>query len=144
MFWTEELPQFTGEHLCLSPSWAWPKPAQRPHPPVLLGAPANERNIARMVDWADGWMASGGPPSPLLRETFDEELRRLRDGWAAAGKDPAALHVTCIHSQTDRDAIRRALERGARLGLQRIVVSHADEGRDAALRLLDEAAAAID
>jgi len=142
-FWTEETPEFSGSHLRLSPSWAWPKPVQHPHPPVLLGAPAGERNFARIVDWADGWMASGGPVSPLLRETFGDELERLRRAWEGAGKDPAVLQVTCIHSGTDRESVRRALERGAGLGVDRIVLSYKDEGRDAALRLLDEAAAGL-
>jgi len=142
-FWTEDTPEFSGSHLRLSPSWAWPKPVQHPHPPVLLGAPAGERNFARIVDWADGWMASGGPVSPLLRETFGDELERLRRAWEGAGKDPAVLQVTCIHSGTDRESVRRALERGAGLGVDRIVLSYKDEGRDAALRLLDEAAAGL-
>jgi len=142
-FWTEDTPEFSGRHLRLSPSWAWPKPVQRPHPPVLLGAPASERNLARIVEWADGWLASGGPESPLLRPSFGEELERLRRAWAEGGKDPAALHVTCVHSPTDRESVRRALEQGARLGVERIVLSYRDEGREAALRLLDEAAAAL-
>lgn len=142
-FWTEERPEYRGEYVRLSPSWAWPKPAQQPHPPVLLGAPPNDRNLARMVEWADGWMASGGPPSPLLRESFDEELRRVRRAWEAAGRDPRALRVTCIHSRTDREGIRRALDRAARLGVERVIVSYRDEGRDEALRLLDEAGEAL-
>jgi probable F420-dependent oxidoreductase len=142
-FWSEDRPEFRGEYLRLSPSWAWPKPAQRPHPPVLLGAPATERNLARMVEWADGWMASGGPPSPLLRDSFDEELSRARRDWEEAGRDPRAFHVSCIHSQTDRDSIRHALDRAARLRVERVIVSYRDEGRDDALRLLDEAAEAL-
>src|SRR6266705_3809341 len=35
--WTKDVAEFHGEHVNFEPLWCWPKPAQQPHPPVLLG-----------------------------------------------------------------------------------------------------------
>lgn len=53
--WTEEEASFEGEHLTLEPSWAWPKPVQQPHPPIVMGAApgaktAGHRRVLRRLD----------------------------------------------------------------------------------------------
>ena len=50
--WTEEEFGFKGEHLDIEPSWSWPKPAQTPHPPILMGAqprPEDDRRHGRVL-----------------------------------------------------------------------------------------------
>ena len=44
----------------LSPSWAWPKPTQQPHPPVILGGAAGPKTAAHIAEFCDGWMPIGG------------------------------------------------------------------------------------
>src|SRR5205807_136312 len=52
--WADEVASYEGEFVHLSPSRMWPKPTQEHGPPVLLGAPASERNFERVARWADG------------------------------------------------------------------------------------------
>ncbi len=44
--WTQDEASYEGELLSLEPSWAWPKPVQKPHPPIVMGAAAGPKTIA--------------------------------------------------------------------------------------------------
>jgi alkanesulfonate monooxygenase SsuD/methylene tetrahydromethanopterin reductase-like flavin-dependent oxidoreductase (luciferase family) len=90
--WTDEVASFDGEHVSLSPSWAWPKPAQQPNLPVLLGVPATDRHFAELAQWADGWI-------PMAMPTADElapDVEWLRRSWDAAGRDAATLQIAAM------------------------------------------------
>lgn len=84
--WTDDAAGFDGEFVRFERSASWPKPVQRPHPPVLLGGGAGPRLFADVVEWADGWMPIGGrglrESLPLLRRTAEE-----------AGRDPDTVEV---------------------------------------------------
>jgi probable F420-dependent oxidoreductase len=86
--WTEDEATFDGELIRLDPSWAWPKPAQVPHPPIIMGAAAGPRTIADMTEFCDGWM-------PLAtRMDIVGEVARVREAVADAGRDPARFEIT--------------------------------------------------
>ncbi len=85
--WTEEEASFAGELVELEPSWAWPKPAQRPHPPIIMGDAAGPKTIADMVEFCDGWM-------PLAtRMDIVGEVGRVREAVAESGRDPASFEI---------------------------------------------------
>jgi len=85
--WTEDEAAFEGEMLNLEPSWAWPKPAQLPHPPIIMGAAAGPRTVADMVEFCDGWM-------PLAtRMDIVGEVGRVREAVADAGRDPGSFEI---------------------------------------------------
>ncbi len=133
--WTEEVATFAGEHVRLSPSRSWPKPTQRPHPPVLLGARASERTFARISAWADGWIPMEG--SLVDGDWFDRQLRDLRAAFEAAGRDPAGCRVTAILAGTRAADTPHTLERARELGIERVLV-HVGEGpADETLHRLD-------
>jgi hypothetical protein len=84
-----------------------PKPAQKPHPPVLLGGGA--RNVLqRVVAWGDGWLPNRITPAEVResRATLD---RLAKD----AGRDPSKLTISVFGQPPDRDLIRRYLDAGA-------------------------------
>jgi len=56
--WTKDEAAFHGEHVNFDPIWAWPKPAQKPHPPVLLGGESGH-TLQRVVDFCEGWFPRG-------------------------------------------------------------------------------------
>jgi probable F420-dependent oxidoreductase len=58
--WTKDEAQFHGQHVKFDPIWSWPKPAQRPHPPVLLGGESGH-TLQRVVDFCDGWFRGAEP-----------------------------------------------------------------------------------
>ncbi|HWL50120.1 MAG TPA: LLM class F420-dependent oxidoreductase [Acidimicrobiia bacterium] len=101
--WTEDEASFHGELVDLEPSWAWPKPAQRPHPPIIMGAAAGPKTIADMVDLCDGWM-------PLAtRMDIVGEVGRVREAVAEAGRDPASFEIIAYGAKPDQvDALIRA------------------------------------
>jgi probable F420-dependent oxidoreductase len=86
-FWTEDEAAFTGEHVTVSPSWMWPKPVARPHPPVLLGASPGPRAFAAIIEWADGWF-----PVPFWGHT-PGDVEHLRRVAGDSGRDPTSLRV---------------------------------------------------
>jgi len=54
--WTQDEASYNGDLLTLEPSWAWPKPAQKPHPPIVMGAAPGSRTLADMAGvlrWVD-------------------------------------------------------------------------------------------
>ncbi len=57
--WTQEEAEYQGERIGLEPTWAWPKPSQKPHPPILMGAAAGPKTTADMVEYCDGWIPLG-------------------------------------------------------------------------------------
>ena len=100
--WTEDEASYHGELVDFDPIWSWPKPVQKPHPPVLVGG-NGERVLERVVAFGDEWMpnrASG------LRERI-QELARLA---AEAGRDP--IPVTLSGAKPDPDLVERGEEAG--------------------------------
>ena len=102
--WTREEASFAGTHHTLSASWAWPKPVQQPHPPVLIGAGLGPRTLQDLVAVADGWMPLG------LHPTL-EGLGRLREAWEAAGR-AGAPHVHALLARTGTAALEQLAEAG--------------------------------
>ena len=109
--WTDEVAAFDGQMLHLEPSWAWPKPVQKPHPPIVLGGAAGPRTIADMVEFCDGWM-------PLsTRHDLDTKLATVRSALEAAGRDPASFTITAYGAKGTKDTVEHLIE----LGVDRIV-----------------------
>jgi len=105
--WTKAEAEFHGKYYDFPLVRSYPKPAQKPHPPVLLGGGA--RNVLqRIVAWADGWLPNRVTPDQLResRATLD---RLARD----ASRDPSAISITVHGQPADRDLIRRLLDAGA-------------------------------
>jgi probable F420-dependent oxidoreductase len=138
--WTEEVGFYDGHFRRVSRSRAWPKPAQAGGPPVLIGAPASERNFERVARWADGWIPMG---SPLLSDEVDEQVHALHEAWKRAGRDPATLRLTAIQWPAPADQLRRAVGRADDLGFERVVLYMADDPELEALAILDAASAAL-
>lgn len=107
--WTDDEADFDGDHVRFAPSWSWPKPAQQPHPPVLLGAAAGPRTFDRVVEDCDGWM-----PIPGRGGSLSETVPRFRERATAAGRD---LPVTAFGAKPDAATLERYLE----LGVDRVV-----------------------
>jgi len=84
--WTDEVASFQGEHVDLPDSWAWPKPRQQPHPPILIGGAAGPTLFRHLAEFADGWLPFGGAG---IRAALPEIHRAAE----AAGRDPATIEI---------------------------------------------------
>jgi probable F420-dependent oxidoreductase len=73
--WTHDEASYSGEFVSFERIWSWPKPAQRPHPPVLVGG-LGETVLDRVLAFGDAWFPNYGPPDLLDRVA---ELRRRAD-----------------------------------------------------------------
>jgi len=126
--WSEEEAEFHGEFVDFDPVWAYPKPAQKPNPPVLLGG-ESQYTIARVVDYCDGWFPRASP-------RFDppEGMQRLRQAADAAGRDFASLQVSVFRAPAEK----QQLERYAQAGIGRAILALPSADRDTVLRQLDD------
>src|SRR4030088_2668684 len=80
--WTQDEASYHGEHVDFERIWSWPKPAQRPHPPVLVGG-NGPTVLDRVLRFGDAWMPN------YLGETEDL-LKRARELWERAGRPTRA------------------------------------------------------
>ena len=103
--WTEDEPEFHGEHVDFDPLWSWPKPVQPGGPKVLLGA-QSRWTWERVVDYADGWMPIG------IRGGLEEGMAELRAQCAAAGRDFDALEKTIFAAPAKPEPAKRLIESG--------------------------------
>jgi len=119
--WTKPEAEFHGRYYDFPPVRSYPKPAQKPHPPVLLGGGA-KNVLQRVVAWGDGWLPNRVTPEALRdsRATLD---RLAKD----AGRDPASLTISVYGQPADRDLVRRLHDAGA----TRVIVRPATMKSDA-------------
>jgi probable F420-dependent oxidoreductase len=82
--WAGDVAAYAGEHVRFEASWQWPKPVQRPGPPILLGAGAGPKAFAAIAAYADGWMPIGGAG---VRSALPDLARAME----REGRDPASL-----------------------------------------------------
>ena len=104
--WTQDDAEYHGQLVDFDALWSWPKPVQKPHPPVIIGG-NGPRSLERVVSYGDGWMPIVGRGAADLGDRISE-LRRLAE---AAGRDPG-IPVTLWGARPEPEAIERALEWG--------------------------------
>lgn len=126
--WTRDEAQYHGDFVDFDSVWSWPKPVQRPHPPVLLGG-SGTYTLKRVAEFCDGWLPIGFSTDAVLKGM--EELK----GYAEeAGRDPQGLSVTVYGTRPASET----LERYAAAGVERCVLTLPPEGRETVLPLLDQ------
>jgi probable F420-dependent oxidoreductase len=125
--WTQEEAAFHGEMVNFDPVWLYPKPAQRPHPPILLGGDS-DHTLKRVVEFCDGWL-------PIARPGFNpkEAASRLRQAASAAGRDFSTLSISVFGAPADEAVLAEYRE----LGIDRAVLAIPDLTRDEIIRVLD-------
>jgi probable F420-dependent oxidoreductase len=100
--WTEPRVTFRGEFWQLDDATMEPKPWQRPHPPLWLGAHHPDA-LRRAVRWGQGFMGAGSASTA----TFAREMEIVRGLLREAGRDPATLDVgKRVYVAVDRDRER--------------------------------------
>lgn len=98
--WLDDEAAYNGDHVRLEPSWCWPKPIQRPHPPIYLGGngPLTMRHAAH---WADAWYPTG----PLADPNLEASAPRFRTLVEEAGRDPSAVRVAVAPAAVDEQRL---------------------------------------
>jgi probable F420-dependent oxidoreductase len=127
--WADSKPEYHGEIVDFPAMMTWPKPVQKPHPPVILGG-AFPHAARRALRYGDGWIPHSRRPQ---YEDVTDFLPQFREMAKEAGRDPAEVPVTVWGVQPDYDRLRRYEEQGVARG----VVQLAPEPADKTLPLLD-------
>lgn len=126
--WTQEEAAFHGQMVNFDPVWMYPKPRQKPHPPILLGG-SSDYTLKRVVEFCDGWF-------PIARPGFNanEAVDRLRRAASAASRDFSTLSITAFGAPTEKGA----LDGYSKAGIGRALLAVPDLSRDEILQLLDK------
>jgi probable F420-dependent oxidoreductase len=121
--WSQDEAEFHGEFVNFTPLMSWPKPIQRPHPPILIGG--GDGNLARVIEYADGWC----PGTIRLPEgALQSQITELQRRASEAGRQP--LPVTAFHIPpvanlrvgSDLELSEKQWESYAMAGVSRLVV----------------------
>jgi probable F420-dependent oxidoreductase len=124
--WTAEEASYAGEHVAFERIWSWPKPAQRPHPPVLVGG-NGPGVLDRVLAFGDAWFPNHDRGGVLDRAA---ELRARADR-------PVGLMVMGVPADA------KVLEAYAASGFQRAVHWLPSAPRGPVERALDRFEAAV-
>ncbi len=126
--WTKDEAEFHGEFVNFDPIWSYPKPVQKPYPPILLGVnkPSARQDV---VDYCDGWLPHAARAGRLSTGIVD-----LRQKAEKADRDPATLSVSVYSARPDEAAVEEYVTAGA----ERTIFMLPAAERDTVLPILDK------
>jgi probable F420-dependent oxidoreductase len=130
--WTKSKPEYAGEFVKFPPMMTWPKPQQKPHPPVIVGG-AFPYGARRAIANGDGWVPHARRPAYGDVLGLLPEFRKMA---VEAGRDPATLPITIFGAAEDVDAIKRYRD----AGVARLIFNLAPAKADEVLPVLDRCA----
>ena len=132
--WTKDEASFQGKHVQLEKSWAWPKPTQTPHPPVIMGGAAGPKTAAHIAEFCDGWMPLGG------LYDFAGGLKQIHSACDKIGRDPASVALGMFFAMApEMDAIKKLEEQN----VKRSILPLPPADADTVLPILDDYAKLI-
>jgi alkanesulfonate monooxygenase SsuD/methylene tetrahydromethanopterin reductase-like flavin-dependent oxidoreductase (luciferase family) len=127
--WTKSKPEYSGQFVKFPSMMTWPKPVQKPHPPVIVGG-AFPYGARRALAYGDGWVPHARRPA------YGDVLGKLPEFQkmcAEAGRDPATIPITVFGVAEDADLIARYRD----AGVARVVVNLPSAKADEVLPVLD-------
>src|SRR5881409_1541782 len=127
--WTKSKPEYHGQFVEFPPMMTWPKPVQKPHPPVIVGG-AFPHGARRAIAFGDGWV-------PHARRPAYGDVLGLLPSFSTmateAGRDPATLPITIFGVPEDGDLVKRYRD----AGVARLVFNLPPAKADEVLPVLD-------
>ena len=134
--WTTEESEYHGKYVDFPPVRCFPKPTQKPYPPIYFGTGGSERVYRRIAEWGDGWI-------PLIEGPDDVAtgLKKIHAICEENGRDPTTIHTAPFglegqfRTKAERDALQAV---GAQEMLVWILADELDEVLDELKMLADE------
>ncbi len=126
--WSEEEATYHGEFVNFDNIWSWPKPVQKPHPPVVVGG-NGERTLQRVARYGDEWMPINRAEGPPV-----ERIPELQEMAAKAGRGP--IPVGLFFARSDPAEIGKYRDHG----ISRSIFGLPSAGADEILPRLDKLA----
>jgi len=140
--WTEDQSEHHGRYYDFPPVRCFPKPAQKPHPPlllggILLGGKWAQRVFHRIVRWGDGWCPAVGDVGQVIdgRNQLDVLAR-------AVGRDPRSL-IVCVFGAEGQWRTRAEITAFERAGVDHVTIWLRERETDAILKELDDLASDV-
>jgi probable F420-dependent oxidoreductase len=125
--WTEDEAEYHGEFVKFDPIWSWPKPVQKPHPPIFLGGHGSKA-LQRVVDYCDGWL-----PITVRAGDLVAGIKDLRQRAAKAGRDPKSIAIATYGGPRDEAVVQQYRD----AGVDHYIFGLPPADRDKVLKLLD-------
>jgi probable F420-dependent oxidoreductase len=127
--WTQDKAEYHGEFVNFDPMMAWPKPVQRPHPPVIVGG-AFPYGARRAIRYGNGWVPHASRPEYGDVSDFLPQFQQMAK---EARRDPATLPVTMFRVVEELDRLRHYRD----IGIARVVITLPSAGADQVVPILD-------
>jgi probable F420-dependent oxidoreductase len=126
--WANEEPEYHGEFVNFDKMKQWPKPYQKPHPPIIVGGRLAYA-AKRAFRYGDGWI----PRDDWLESEGIGAIDTFRKMAADAGRDPASLPISIFRTPDNLDRLKLCRD----LGIDRVVFTLPAEKEDKILPILD-------
>jgi probable F420-dependent oxidoreductase len=127
--WTQSKPEYHGEFVNFDPMMTWPKPVQKPHPPVIVGG-AFPYSARRAIRYGDGWIPQASRGAYAEIADMIPEFRKMA---TEAGRDASKIEITVWFPKKDADLMKRYQD----LGVSRVVFNLESEKADTVLPVID-------
>lgn len=137
VLWRDEISEYHGRYVNFPPVRCYPKPASKPHPPVLIGSINNPRALKRVAEWGDGWI-----PVVTSVDEFADGVTKIKALAKKAGRDPSGLDFTVfgIEGQWQTSA---QIQEFAKAGANRVVVWLGNDDLKGTLREMERLAKVV-
>jgi probable F420-dependent oxidoreductase len=132
--WTREEAEFHGEFVNFDKIWLYPKPIQKPHPPILMGG-HGPTTLDRVIEFCDGWIPIGLEPSVI-----PEKISILRQCAEAAGRNPKQISVSIFGAKPEQ----RTVEEWKKAEVERLIFGLPSADKRTLLPILDKYSTLID
>jgi probable F420-dependent oxidoreductase len=130
--WTQTKPEYHGEFVNFGPMMTWPKPVQKPHPPVIVGG-AFPYSARRAIRYGEGWIPQAARGGYSEIADMIPEFRKMA---TEAGRDPASIDITVWFPKQDPELMKRYED----LGVSRVVFNLESDKADKVLPVIDSLA----
>ncbi len=127
--WCQEKASYDGEFVQFKDIYTWPKPQQKPHPPIFLGGTAGS-SLKRVARYCDGWM-----PIDMRMDDAAAEIKRLHDEVRGADRDPATINLSVFcQRRRSQDDLKRFRDGG----FTRAIIALPNREPDEVLTFIDD------
>lgn len=126
--WTQDDSEYHGDFVDFGPIWSWPKPVQKPHPPIIMGA-ASSWGRERVARYCDGWV-----PLPAQMENIESDIADLDQRLQNHGRQLSDIEISFFWAPEDADELKRYRD----LGVNRAILACPAASNDDTLKTLDQ------
>ncbi len=131
--WTQEEAEFHSEFVNFDKIWLYPKPIQKPHPPILMGG-HGPTTFDRIIEFCDGWIPIGLEPAVI-----PEKISILRQRAEAVGRNPKQISVSIFGAKPEQ----RTVDEWKKTEVERLIFGLPSADKQTLLPILDKYATLI-